>query len=120
MPVRRRAEKRRASISDAAWKILNDLPLETEEDTIEAFILDPYRKFHIGVGPALIDLWAQHRDQILADWTATKPGTRPVCWWCYDAPREPVGPTGARGGFDSGEVAPMRRRIGGSGTPKYQ
>lgn len=42
--------------------------------------------------------WRAHRDQILARWIKERPGTRPSCWWDFDAP----GP---------------RERIGGRGTP---
>jgi hypothetical protein len=34
-------------------------------------------------------LWRAHRDELLAEWLATWPGTRPNGWWLFDAPPEP-------------------------------
>ena len=30
--------------------------------------------------------WEDLRDEVLADWIAERPGTRPYAWWKYDAP----------------------------------
>jgi len=30
--------------------------------------------------------WDASRDDVLAGWTQTNPGTRPVHWWIFDAP----------------------------------
>ncbi len=32
-------------------------------------------------------VWVSVRDRQLADWVASRPGTRPWAWWEYDAPR---------------------------------
>ena len=32
------------------------------------------------------DLWTAYRDQILARWVKERPGTRPTCWWRFEAP----------------------------------
>jgi hypothetical protein len=45
-------------------------------------------------------LWGEHRDEVLAEWIAEAPGTRPWAWWQLEAP-EP------------------RRRLGGIGTEKW-
>ena len=45
--------------------------------------------------------WNEVKDSILADWTDTYPGTRPLHWWKFEAP-EP------------------RRRVGGTGTPAHE
>lgn len=52
-----------------AWR--NDIVLRyfTEESDIQA-------------------AWNQHKAVILSEWIETHPGTRPCCWWLYDAPRE--------------------------------
>jgi hypothetical protein len=47
------------------------------------------------------ELWAAHGDAVLAGWIAEHPGTRPSCWWKFDAP----GP---------------RQRVGGVGTPAHE
>jgi hypothetical protein len=46
-------------------------------------------------------LWREHGEEIVADWIAEHPGTRPWKWWAVDA-REP------------------RRRLGGIGTPAHE
>jgi hypothetical protein len=45
----------------------------------------------------LSDIWEEHRDAILADWLSSRPGSRPKCWWKFDAPEH------ARKRFESGE-----------------
>ena len=35
--------------------------------------------------------WNEVRDEILAAWIATAPGTRPSHWWRFDAPRQQLG-----------------------------
>jgi hypothetical protein len=30
--------------------------------------------------------WKALRDELLPEWIAAKPGTRPRCWWLFDAP----------------------------------
>jgi hypothetical protein len=47
---------------------------------------------------ALAD-WHRVRRDVLADWIAKRPGTRPLAWWRYEAP------------------APMRRIVQGAGHP---
>lgn len=47
-------------------------------------------------------MWAACRDQVLADWVAQHPGSRPVGWWQCEAPEA------------------MRRRLGGIGTPQFE
>lgn len=34
--------------------------------------------------------WEAYRGTILAAWIARRPGTRPSCWWRWDAPRVPA------------------------------
>ncbi len=48
--------------------------------------------------PQLRAIWLEARDELLKEWTAEWPGTRPCFWWRYEA------------------VEP-RRRLGGIGTP---
>lgn len=31
-------------------------------------------------------MWEVYRDEIMADWIAENPGTRPRAWWWWDAP----------------------------------
>jgi hypothetical protein len=47
-------------------------------------------------------LWEQCKGVILATWINQYPGTRPSCWWRYDAPEK------------------CRKRLGGIGTPGHE
>ncbi len=62
--------------------------------------------------------WNEVRDEILGEWTATSPGTRPSFWWRFDAPRQPLG-TFEGCNFD-GKLPEPRRRLGGIGTPSHE
>src|SRR5215831_10981264 len=46
--------------------------------------------------------WDAVRDEILRDWITAHPGTRPRGWWLFDAPE------------------PLRRRLGGIGSPERE
>ena len=50
-------------------------------------------------GQSIEAIWRDYGAEVVAQWIADKPGTRPALWWSYTAP-EP------------------RQRIGGSGTPR--
>ena len=63
-------------------------------------------------------LWELHRDQILSEWAAKYPGTRPFAWWEFDAPRQPIG-TYPGCYFDGGLPAP-RLKLKGAGTPNHE
>ena len=36
--------------------------------------------------PSRAEAWDELRDEILPDWIAENPGTRPAAWWEFDAP----------------------------------
>lgn len=117
MPVRRRKDKKRDGISDFAYALLRDLPapLDDENPFERTFIA-----FDTGLDPAsrLAVLWAEHRDDVMSEWIAEHPGTRPHCWWLFDAPRMAAGTF--PGCFVDGKLAEPRMRIGGVGTPAYE
>ena len=50
--------------------------------------------------PPVADMWAELGEGIVAEWAQERPGSRPSCWWRYQAP-EP------------------RRRLGGVGSPGW-
>lgn len=62
-------------------------------------------------------LWRQVADIVLEQWIRASPGTRPLAWWKYDAPR-----------WTEAELPPHyrerlpepRRRLGGTGTPWHE
>lgn len=114
MPVRRRTDKRRGTISPGAWALLND---EASPDggvgDLATFLL--LRPDH---GGDLRELWGQFRQDVMARWIARYPGTRPTCWWRFDAPRIPPGRW--RGWYFDGTLPEPRRRLGGSGRPAWE
>lgn len=85
MPTKRtRLSRRRRDdprTDPVLWRHLTDCPREHD------FIFD------VGtIEPA----WREHGAAILADWIEDRPGTRPACWWRFDAsgPRLRLGGTG--------------------------
>jgi len=61
-------------------------------------------------------LWADNRDEVLAWWIKNRPGTRPLNWWIYDAPKERV-PWCQ--GWEYYAAQPYRQRVGGIGEPGH-
>jgi hypothetical protein len=59
--------------------ILTDAPLPADANPFTVLDAESYDVMRL--------LWEDHRAGILADWITTKPGTRQVMWWRYDAPR---------------------------------
>jgi hypothetical protein len=88
MPVPRRTAKVRLNapeIDDQTWGILtdqltvDDLP-ETWDGRLMAIFAD------VLPPPNLHTAWDAHADQIVAAWATNHPGTRPSCWWRWNAP----------------------------------
>lgn len=69
-------------------------------------------------GMTLAEIWTEHEAEVLADWTAERPGTRPSLWWLFSAPRQPVGTWPGR--FWDGALPQPRQRQGGIGTPAHE
>ena len=92
MPVKRRTAKTRAAgLSEMAWTLLTDAVARDwrpEAGTADAWeFMDLAFGEHSSLGgPTLGDLWREHGPAIVADWVRARPGTRPVCWWMFDAP----------------------------------
>jgi len=66
-----------AKVSPEAWALLTD-----NDDRG-----NPFRKLiaHLRI----FELWDAHRDYIVAEWVARRPGTRPSRWWLMDADGHP-------------------------------
>jgi hypothetical protein len=62
--------------------------------------------------------WKIHNEEILSRWASVWPGTRPSCWWAFDAPRQPLGTWPDC--FYDGQLPQPRRRTGGQGTPEHE
>lgn len=82
--------RRKPAVSEYAWAIMTDAPLPAGRR------FEKYR-----LRDRLPALWREHAAQILPAWIEAKPGTRPSCWWRFDAPEN-------------------RRRLGGIGDPLHE
>lgn len=115
MPTNRRLRTRalRAEIDPVLWAALNDEPLPTDGNPIIALDISNY--------DAMEPLWREHRAAILARWIHAKPGTRPKCWWLYEAPR--LAPE-LLGRWARTVYAPRlietRRKLRGNGKPLHE
>ena len=89
MPVARRVAKARLTnaqdVDDQTWGILtdqitvDDLP-EEGWDRLVVKLADTLPE------PNLHTAWNTYREEIVAAWARDYPGTRPSCWWRWDAP----------------------------------
>lgn len=94
MPVKRRMGKlRTGEVSELAWALLtDDGPASFDEvkgqpDAWNHFCAPDEEQLGRLGRPSLESMWTAHSDEILQDWIATRPGTRPSCWWRWSAPR---------------------------------
>jgi hypothetical protein len=117
MPVKRRFPKLRlsAALPLAALAFINDQPFPEGTHGMEKFWLWHSLgtgDVHASAGYSVESAWWQFREDILRDWVEWHPGSRPKCWWCYDAPR-----------FNGTSLPEPRRRIGrptASGQSTYE
>ena len=79
MPRPRRAARSRRTISDALRRWAYGL------EAIEGEKLFKYTT----TAEHFAGVWDALRDEVVADWIAEHPGTRPARWWGYDAPDDP-------------------------------
>jgi hypothetical protein len=80
MPVRKRVDRRRAPLDLEQSAILRDEPRPEGANPFYFLRLEK------DLFNEVEDLWKSHRDDILAEYVAKHPGTRPTLWWKYDAP----------------------------------
>jgi hypothetical protein len=104
MPVRKRVDKRRAEVTDEHKAWLHG------DDKASGFV-------QYAPNDELAALWETHSERIVAEYVTIRPGTRPVRWWRYSAPRIPVGTF--PGCYYDGELPEPRQRLGGTGTPAW-
>src|SRR4029453_12976875 len=111
MPRKRKiGPLRRPEIPREWWALLNDAPLAEGANPFARFTFDTEAP----------GLWATHRVQILRDWVSTWPGTRPSCWWRFDAPRMREIPARYRGCYFAGTMIEPRLRLSGAGVPAHE
>lgn len=115
MPTTRRyrTRPRNKGIDPAHWAILTDALLPADANPFITLDAESYDVMRL--------LWEDHRAGILADWITTKPGTRPSCWWRFDAPR--LDPK-KHGRWSRTVLAPRlietRRKLCGDGKPLHE
>ncbi len=112
-----RARRQRAlapEVSETAWAMLTDgAPPDLDAS-------DGWERFALSGGP-LQELWSQHGEDILARWAVVHPGTRPSCWWRWEAPRAALGERWGRYEVRDADRHPdPRQRLGGAGTPEHE
>ena len=87
MPVPRRTPKlRNDNVDDNTWAVMLDELNSAEVAGWEGFALMWPES---AVSPNLIDHWRDHGAEIVDNWILDRPGSRPRCWWRFDAPAEP-------------------------------
>jgi len=107
----RRPRVRAPQVSEVMWAHLTDAPLPDGPDTWETFACDYFRWSGELASPGVEDYWREYGAAIVEDWIEERrPGTRPSCWWEFDAPRW----QGHR------RVPEPRLQVGGSGVSRRQ
>lgn len=101
-----------ADVSPVAWAILRDDEPPADGDPWEAYIHEwhPDEGPPSRVHPSLRQCWEACRDEILPEWIAERPGTRPRAWWRWDYPEAPPLPTG-RGVSSFKEAPPADEQV---------
>ena len=121
MPIKRRMGKeRREGASGEAWAFMLDEPMPEGGNPFRwlAWGAEIHRLSSQPLAPfGIQELWQTQRNEVLAEWTEHSPGTRPRCWWAWDAPRQPTGTH--PGCWYDGLLPELRQRVGGIGTPLY-
>jgi hypothetical protein len=63
--------------------------------------------------------WPTWREQVMSLWIETRPGTRPSCWWLFDAPR--MNDPGKHTGCEIAKtMCEPRKLLAGMGQPAWQ
>lgn len=113
MPTKRtrKSRNRVSGVSPELWAYLADVePQDPEDHFFEWHNFQENGR----------ELWAQYREQVLADWIETKGGTRPSCWWLFDAPRLANIPERHAHCYYTPEMIEPRRLLSGAGRPAWE
>jgi len=111
MPTKRKVRTRKrwsASISEVAWRFLNDVSTLADRDGWEHFFLT-HNDFDHAAQYRTEDLWRLYGEEITSEWIKDQPGTRPRTWWHFSSPRK----SNERGKRDRYPVTEPRRVIEG-------
>ena len=74
--------RRQIEVAPVLWARLNDDPCPADTHGFARVLYYDYPRENVLRPP-----WEQHRAAILERWIKRRPGTRPSCWWRFDAPR---------------------------------
>lgn len=103
MPVKRRKPKtRRAEIPHWQIDFLLTGERPADESDVNPFTVLKFCHLIRGNAPAE-DLWREIGAELVKEWVAARPGTRPFAWWIWTAPPQPPA------------MRPLRARVGGGG-----
>jgi hypothetical protein len=84
MPVARRTPKlRNDDVPDVVWAVMLD---EIDPDDIEDG-WDRFDMMYPSQTGVLASHWRERGADIVERWVDDHPGTRPSCWWLFDAPK---------------------------------
>jgi hypothetical protein len=85
MPVARRVAKTRITpeVDDTTWGVMTDQIDPSDLEGWDRLVVD---LADVLPPPNLVTTWRAHADQIVSAWAMDHPGTRPSCWWRWDAP----------------------------------
>jgi hypothetical protein len=64
--------------------------------------------------------WAAHGADILVEWIAAQPGTRPDAWWRFDSPRCPILAERNSHCWFAADMIEGRRKLSGSGVREWE
>jgi hypothetical protein len=97
--------RRAPPIDETLWRYLHDEAVDLE---FAEFTMD------------LPALWKAHGEQIMGQWVVDHAGTRPSCWWRFEAPRLRDIPTKYRDCFYTADMIEPRRLLRGAGRPAHE
>lgn len=95
---------------------INDAPLPEGADELDEYDYHYCASQGHHQHKQFVALWMAQREEVLAGWIHSSPGTRPSTWWVLDAPRLTEIPPGY-GAWVLRHAIHLRARVGGQGRP---
>ena len=90
-------------------EVLNYLQDQDTGSSLDVFLIQ-------GNGKLRAKLWQEYSEDILQDWIAQKPCSRPEHWWTYDAPKDKK----LMAGTHWANTYPVqRKKLSGVGCPDF-
>jgi len=120
----RRPREAAAKIPELWWRALNDEQFSDADRASVEWLnwqMSQNDLLTAAGDPAPRAIWLEHGESIVEEWIVDRPGTRPSYWWRWSAPRLRAGTLQGRAAGHAGQLWPEpRRRLGGTGTPKFE